>query len=553
MNRLVHVLFQVIILTSLSLVSVDVYSQIGKEEYLEYTKPDKHDTLRVIGFVFLGKSHRVSNPSKAIYYFDNAEKIIDRNLQKGDEHRDFYLNQLTMLYNGVGVVYRNFGNYPQALASYNKALKLLEVKVNKKVESSVLFNIGLLHTYQDDNETAYDFMQRSVNIRKEEGDTLGLVNCYRYMGRIKDQSNEVEEAIDFYKQAVSLATQAKSTLKVVKAYEYYAEVYSSRGDLIKAEELLNEGMGFISNKRKSEKYHSKMAIPLCEIYLAQGKIQKAIVLSKESIQWHEPKGAEERLVKLYQILTNSYQNLGDYKTANMWLNKRVKMDSLVLIEKNTAEVVRIEMNYLFSKQQIADSLQRVREIEISNLKLGRRDATIEKSRTRIIGLAVGIVMLVIIALFWYRNFVLKRRALKLKERDVENMSLKIKRESAWIDSLVSLNAKIKKNKVTDTEDQIAQLVDEMKDNLVVDKHRQVIAKNVEVVSIEFKNKLKERYPNLTKIEIEMCELIRLELSNLEIARIRDISQNSAKMARYRLKKKLAISPEESIFQVLKNI
>jgi tetratricopeptide (TPR) repeat protein len=542
----------VIFLATVVTLSFTAKGQSNKK-YLEFTQVGNHDTLRVKGFVALGKSHRTSNPAKAIYYFDKAERIIDKNLEVKGEFQDFYIHQLTMLYNGVGVVYRNFGNYPQALASYKRSLKLLDVKSNQRVRSSVLFNIGLLHTFQDDNVTAYEYIDRSLKIRKELEDSAGMINCYRYLGRIKDHSDEVDEAIKNYDKGLSLAIKIKSVPKITKIYKFHAEVYSSRGDLIKAEKLLDDGMNFLSSKKMRVKYHSDIAIPLCDIYLAQNRVREAIALSEESIRLHESQGSHDRLVKLYQILTDSYQQLRDYKTANRWLTKRVKMDSLVLIEKNTAAVVRIEMNYLFNKQQVADSLERVQEIEISNLKLSQRDATIEKSRTRIIGLAVGIILLFIIAIFWYRNYVLKRRALVLKEKDVENMSLKIKRESAWVDSLVDLNLNIKNNKVTDAEEQIQQLVNEMKDNLLVDKHRQVVAKNVEVISVDFKNKLKEEYPNLTKTEIEMCELIRLELSNLEIARIRDISQNSAKMARYRLKKKLNISTENSISEVLKNI
>ena len=93
----------------------------------------------------------------------------------------------------------------------------------------------------------------------------------------------------------------------------------------------------------------------------------------------------------------------------------------------------------------------------------------------------------------------------------------------------------------------------MRDNLVVDRHRQVRAKNIEVISNEFREKFKSRFPDLTKTEIEMCELIRLELSNSEISRVRNISQNSARMARYRLKKKLKLQENQTVFDALKEI
>ena len=163
------------------------------------------------------------------------------------------------------------------------------------------------------------------------------------------------------------------------------------------------------------------------------------------------------------------------------------------------------------------------------------------------------ILLAVIGFFVYRNYRLKRKALELKERDVESLSLKIKRESDWIDKLIELNDKVKKNQVENISEKIQDLVNSMRDNLVVDKHRQVRAKNIEVVTNEFREKLKAQFPNLTKTEIEICELIRLELSNSEISRIRNISQNSARMARYRLKKKLDLQENQTVFDALKEI
>jgi hypothetical protein len=224
-----------------------------------------------------------------------------------------------------------------------------------------------------------------------------------------------------------------------------------------------------------------------------------------------------------------------------------------MANSNTADAVRIEMNYLFKKKRTADSLKLVNEKEISRLKLDQKNTAIRAGSFKVIGLSIGIVLVAVLGFFVYRNYRLKRKALELKQKDIESLSLKIKRESDWIDNLIDLNDKIKKNQVDNTSEKIQELVNTMRDNLVIDKHRQVRAKNIDVVTNEFRDKLKSRYPDLTKTEIEMCELIRLELSNSEISRVRNISQNSARMARYRLKKKLKLGENQTLFDVLKEI
>ncbi len=61
--------------------------------------------------------------------------------------------------------------------------------------------------------------------------------------------------------------------------------------------------------------------------------------------------------------------------------------------------------------------------------------------------------------------------------------------------------------------------------------------------INFDSKLKELYPDLTKGEREVCALLRLNLSIKEIMIIRNVSSDSVKSMRRRIRKKMNIPSE----------
>ena len=65
------------------------------------------------------------------------------------------------------------------------------------------------------------------------------------------------------------------------------------------------------------------------------------------------------------------------------------------------------------------------------------------------------------------------------------------------------------------------------------------------------DRLMEKYPKLTKTDLKLCVYIKLNMSTKEIAEMMSISPRSVEMARYRLRKKLGLSPEESIISTLK--
>ncbi|MBE7170363.1 MAG: transcriptional regulator [Williamsia sp.] len=64
--------------------------------------------------------------------------------------------------------------------------------------------------------------------------------------------------------------------------------------------------------------------------------------------------------------------------------------------------------------------------------------------------------------------------------------------------------------------------------------------------------LKSRYPHLTPSELKLCAYLRLNLSSKEIAPIMNISIKSVELARYRLRKKLQMQPEENLINFLLN-
>ena len=76
---------------------------------------------------------------------------------------------------------------------------------------------------------------------------------------------------------------------------------------------------------------------------------------------------------------------------------------------------------------------------------------------------------------------------------------------------------------------------------------------IEDVHKDFNMKLKTSFPNLTDLEKRLAVLIRLNLSNKEIASLLNISAKSVEIARYRLKKKLMLDKNSNLKNFINNI
>ena len=63
-------------------------------------------------------------------------------------------------------------------------------------------------------------------------------------------------------------------------------------------------------------------------------------------------------------------------------------------------------------------------------------------------------------------------------------------------------------------------------------------------SFQFQDRLKACYPGLTAYDLRLCTYLKANLSTKEIATLLNITLDSVKKAKHRLRKKLSMSPDQ---------
>ena len=166
-----------------------------------------------------------------------------------------------------------------------------------------------------------------------------------------------------------------------------------------------------------------------------------------------------------------------------------------------------------------------------------------------------------------RELVEVQNTLLILQRDLELE----KQESGKLKSLVQYNAKsltantlniIQKNQLLDDiKNKIEQLrkasVDEVPSRLNglmnvvnfavnIDRDWENFRTYFEQVHTGFFNELKAQYPDLNSSDLKLCALIKLNLDSKQMATVLDISPESVKVARSRLRKKIGMEPGENL-------
>ena len=146
------------------------------------------------------------------------------------------------------------------------------------------------------------------------------------------------------------------------------------------------------------------------------------------------------------------------------------------------------------------------------------------------------------------------KELKFRQSEMVTMAMNIIQKNEFLSSLKSEIIEIKSS-VKDPEARQAfnRLSLMISQNLSIDRDREKFQMHINEQNSNFLRLLSEKYPSITENEKRLTVLLRLNLSSKEIASILNISPKSVEMNRYRLRKKLKVSPKVNLSDFIREI
>jgi len=182
------------------------------------------------------------------------------------------------------------------------------------------------------------------------------------------------------------------------------------------------------------------------------------------------------------------------------------------------------------------------------------------------GLIINTIILVFILFQSYMSY----RIYTDTEKSVESMSSKIKGMQNEMELKQSEISKLlhesyhhmkSKEKIVDNLKEIAStsnngsirgIINNLRSELIEDHQLNSIRNEIEMLNYEFSKRLKEKHPDFSATDLEICSYLRIGLNRKEIARLRYTSIDAVKKSRYRVRKKLALEANDDLDEYLKS-
>ncbi|MFT3826773.1 MAG: tetratricopeptide repeat protein [Chitinophagaceae bacterium] len=469
--------------------------------------------LQQIGLVF----YNYSNYTQAVDHLLQAEKIF-RELKASD--------RLAKNLNYLGEVYYSNKQPQLAAKQFNEALQLNTHLKNYAGVAFTYGNIGHLYEKRFIYDSAYMYQQKALQLYHQAKDSMGMAKIFENMGSIFEDQGRLDSATVYFEKALYINQQFNDEIAQI-------EILNNLGDALRKKGDYNGGMAFT---------------------------RKALALATK-------KQSQSQLASANRDMAKGFELLGVFDSAYYYNEHARKLVQQIYSASNNRQIALLETIYDVEKKNN----------EIEQLALDKKIDTIIAVAT----IAVVILLVILGAV------VISRQRLKIKnekelneqnkhiyEKNRELMQVELKNKELEEDKLRSslevrsreLSAHtlhiIQKNQLLEelrnalnemAEDdsrnqkkQIKQLTQKISLSFNQDTYWDEFRVIFDQVHQTFFTNLKQHADNLTPAELRLVALLRMNLSSGDMATLLGISQDSLRVARYRLRKKLNIGEGESL-------
>ncbi|MCB2221514.1 MAG: tetratricopeptide repeat protein [Bacteroidetes bacterium] len=512
----------------------------------------------------------------AILYYDQGDYVkallqTEESLKKSSEANDEH---------GVAVSLQLLGNINYYMGNYEDAQKYLMqgLQVIDKLGDKIRYADGLVYLASnymalEKFRKALDNLSEAIELYIENDDRFFLPQALNNTGFIYMKMQEYDSAKYYFEQAITKAIEIENNNTLLLAYNNMGLIHKEEKQFIKARNYFQKAFD-LAEKHNDQLRISMLFRNMGDLLVEESQYEKALPLYDSSIVIARDIGSKSSLENTYLSKSDAYYSIGNYKKSLEYFKLYESMKDSLFDENKTRKIEEMEARYQKEKNEKEIAIQKS-EIEILS-----RDLELQRIRQTV--LIVGLILSFLIGIYFVihlRNKMKRNRLIREQEklleeekliiaelqRDNYEKELEIKKNELTSHALqiVQKNELLEtlKKQVTDLEEQSGEesrsdfrkLRHMINGSAQSDKEWNNFNRHFEQVHQGFLSKLKADFPILSSNDLRLSAMLKLNLTSKEVAAIMNISPESVKKARYRLRKKLQLPDESDLHSFMMNM
>ena len=473
----------------------------------------------------------------------------------------------------LGSAYLRIDLASKAIEEFTAAYRLVENLDDKELMGWILNGLGNAHNIAKNYDYSREYYERAIASFQQIGYESGVANVLINLGELLVSRQKYAEAMDYFLKALELVERLKDERMIAYILSQLAENYSRLADYDKAISMYNRALHYHNKSIEQGMTYDLGNKSFCltglgNVKIRQGRYAEAVTLLEEAyataevIKWYN-----SGLARTCSGLAEAYGKMNNYTKAYYYRSRELVIRDSV-DTKNYLE----KLNETEARFQAENS-----EKELAALQHDRKINRI------FISLMSGLAFLGLIAILLFiskaryrvrmddeimkkekernetelaaRELVEKqlREELEFKTNDLTTYTLQLIQKNEILNEVKKEIDEIKSISADEVRIKINRLFNTINQSQRNDKDWENFKMYFDQVHKGFFENLKMSHPDLSGKDLKLCALLRLNLDSKQIATILDLSPDSVKVARHRIRKKVGLETDDNLYGFLSTL
>jgi tetratricopeptide (TPR) repeat protein len=408
---------------------------------------------------------------------------------------------MAIAWNNIGVVHEIVGNYSDSLEAYLTSLRIYQELGDEFNAATTTGNIGILYYYLGDHDKAFEYHTQGLEVFQRLNRpyfiALALGNLspiYRERGDYAAAAEALQQVFTIFHQLGEKRYEATTHIQLGTLYELQDDPKAALEHLHMAAKIAEE----IENMETySGAYHQ-----IGELYRKRGKHRQAIAALRKGLTAAMDGTMAKPTADLHHSLARAYEAIGKFPEALDHQKRYAELQEQLYGEERQRAIAEMQVRFDVERAE--------REREMFRLKSEHLEEMMEQRSKELTSMAMHLVQ--------------KNAFLQKLRKDTVQLATEHPKSKGVLDTLLRAIA----------------------ENLHGDEDWQRFEQEFQLVHHDFMRMLSQQYPRLTPAELKVCTLLKINLSNKEIANLLSVSLRNVESHRYSIRKKLGLPSDANL-------
>ncbi|MBV7529147.1 tetratricopeptide repeat protein [Chitinophaga sp. sic0106] len=448
----------------------------------------------------------------------------------------------------MGKLCMDQGYYSKALEYYQQAETLLAASNNRRLHAANLNDMGLLYFHNINKAAAKQLHLRALELYRKAADTAGVAATYGYIGHLFEKNQQHDSAYAYQQLALKAYESIRDNYGIAGIYENLGSICEDQEEYDSALVLFQKALAiYEANNDKTGSI--EVVNNIGDVYRKTNRFRQGMTYSLQALDLAKATNNNYQQAAACKDIAQTYHLLHHNDSAYLFMEQSRKSLLNIYSDQSNRQMNFLRIMYDVNKKND----------EILRLEGSHRMNVIIYCALGAVVLLLGVVGLLVISRQKLRIseqkaisekneqlHLAQKDQLELNSKKLANHTLQLIQRTQFMDELKESISGIVKEEKRDNKKQLQQLLHKIEQNQHHDKQWEEFNSIFGQVHQAFFDKLNALHTDLTPNDIKLVALHKMNINSKDMATILGISQDSLRVARYRVRKKLNLPEGDSL-------